>query len=170
MLIVPVHYDIGGTNPESRLRALPCQPCESLLLHGREAVGRSFAPCLGTQCVHHHVVLDGAAIRGVAATNHRICAKREPEPISRLERGRKRLGIIDLEQSVTILGVARRKDEELACTRLAPQKVTLSLGAVGEQGPHEMMSRLPSLATAARFPEQQWCERTYRSLSLETDA
>ena len=78
MLIVPLHYDFGGTDFESRLQSLSCEPCESLLPHGRKAVGSPFAPCMATQRVHHHVVLDGAAIRGPPATDHRMGATSRP--------------------------------------------------------------------------------------------
>ena len=93
MLIVPVHDDVGGTALESRLHALSCQPREPLFLHDFKSVGRPFASGVGTQSVHHHVALDGAAIRGMTPTDHRFGAKREPERISRLEGRRERLGL-----------------------------------------------------------------------------
>ena len=169
VLIVSVHRHVGGGDFESRLCALSMEPGEASFPNDLEASDRPLALRMGTQHIHHHVVLDGTAVRRMTATDDRIGAERKPEPISGFEGRRERLRCIDLEQPVPILWLSRGKDEKLARAGLAPQEVTSPIGAVGEKGPHKVMSRLPGCPASADIAQQQGREGAHRGVASQAD-
>ena len=135
VLIVSIHRHVGRTDLESRFHALPIEPSEALFPNDLEALGGPLALCMGTQSVHHHVMLDGTAVRGMTATDDRIGAQGKPEPISGLKGGRKRLRFVDLEQPVTVVRLTCGKDEKHArAGSILPLPVSSSIATPAQRG------------------------------------
>ena len=155
MLIVTIRADIVRVKCKPRSRTLPLKPCKTLLAHYCEPATGPLAFSVGTQRVHHHVVLDGTASFWVAAANDRIGAQAELKPVARFQNGQERLGFRNFEQPVLVFRAPRRKDEKLSGSHLPPKKVAAALGPVGEQRPDEVMPGLDAVSAAPGFPKQQ---------------
>ena len=97
MLIVPIHSNVAWANLETAPRALALKPCDALITHRGEPMLGTGTPGMSLYRVHHDVVLDGAAFRWHASTNHGIGAQRESQLVSGFKLGCEPLGLRNVE-------------------------------------------------------------------------
>ena len=142
MLLVPFDLEIVDSNAKSRSVPLSLEPEESLLKDCTSTVCGSLAAWSGTQGVHDDVMLGGTDSLRHASTNHGVGTKGKAQPVSGSEHRSERLRFVDIEQAVPVHRFASREDQERTSSHLPPQEVAPTVRRVGEQRPHEVVSRL----------------------------
>lgn len=155
MLLVPFDLEIVDSNVKSRSVPLSLEPAESLLKDRTSTVCGSLAAWSGTQSVHDDVMFGGTDSLRHATANHRVGTQGKAQPVSGSEYRSELLRFVDIEQAVSVHWLASRKNQERTSSHLPPQEVATTVRRVGEQRPHEVVSRL-SRSVASSVTKKKW--------------
>ena len=142
MLLVPFDLEIVDPNIKARSVPLSLEPQKPLLTDCRSTVFGALAAWSGTQGVHDDVMFGGTGIRWLTATNYRVGTQGKTQPVSGREYRSERLRFVDVEQAVPVQWFSHRENQERTALHLPPQEVATTMRRIGEQRPHEVMSRM----------------------------